>query len=229
MGVIAYYRKTGKVPEHGAKVKVKRDVETTAPSWLGEVEDGGLRVKLRDVVKLRQRGAIGQFAGVVPGTTFLHDAALWWIRHEDGTVSAYSAMNHLTDVSPSEKKKESKTKIAMAKEKTYAYSFSNGVESTGTLEQLTKIATALGESLDFSKIEGFVAPRGFYSSESKGLIEISSMSGHHLRRALVKSAKAYMDTVYVSTDSSAKFLEKFMGLTDNATVIDLFNELGRRK
>jgi predicted amino acid racemase len=66
--------------------------------------------------------------------------------------------------------------------------FENGVKVSGTLEQLETIAKAMGLKLVGIKTE---YTRGFYSSESKGLIKISSMNEYHIRRALLKRSKDY--------------------------------------
>lgn len=112
------------------------------------------------------------------------------------------------------------TKTAKIKHK-----FPDGTEVTGTFEQLSAVAKALG-----CKLTGVVgSPRGFYQSESKGLIKISGMNDFHVRRALVKRGKDYFTEVFDKNDTNREFLKKFTGLTDDTIIVDLFNELSRRK
>jgi len=104
------------------------------------------------------------------------------------------------------------------------YEFPDGTKFTGTFENLQKVATALGVKITFS---GKV-PRGYYMSESKGLVKISSMNDYHLRRALLKRAKDYYSEVYKKDDSNREFLRKFVSMTEDSAVNDLYSELSRR-
>jgi hypothetical protein len=146
----------------------------------------------------------------------------WWIRLEDGTDTFY----YTTELTDAPRIKKTKTESHM-KTKTITYKFENGVETTGTIEQLLKVAEALGEKLRPETIDS--VPRGYYLSSSKGLVRIDSMSDFHIRRALVKRAKTYMDSIFDTADDNATFMKKFINLTDDTAIIDLFNELSERK
>ena len=104
--------------------------------------------------------------------------------------------------------------------------FSDGTKFSGTFEQLQTVASALGLKLELKDVS-FV-PRGFYPSESKGLTKISEMNDHHIRRALIKRSKDFFTEIYTKEDTNSKFLSKFTSLTDDAIIIDLYNELAKR-
>lgn len=104
------------------------------------------------------------------------------------------------------------------------YVFPDGTKFTGTLKQLETVAAALGHRIDLD-----VAPRGYYKSESKGIVKISEMNDFHIRRALLKRSKDYYTEVFKADDTNAQFLKKYTGLTEDAVVIDLFTELSKRK
>lgn len=103
--------------------------------------------------------------------------------------------------------------------------FPNGTEVTGTIEQLETIASALGTKLFLA---GESCPRGYYPSESKGIVSISSMNDYHIRRALLKRTKDYLTDVFDKEDTNSKFLEKYTSLTEDNIIVDLFNELKSR-
>ena len=104
------------------------------------------------------------------------------------------------------------------------HTFSDGTKFEGTYEKLEKVASALGEKI----ITSGKTPRGFYQSETKGLVKISSMNDHHIRRALLKRSKDYFAEVYGKDDSNKVFLRKYTGLTSDQTVQDLYTELAKR-
>lgn len=104
------------------------------------------------------------------------------------------------------------------------HTFPDKTSFTGTVEQLKKVASTLGFELGkLSKL-----PRGYYNSESKGLIKISEMNDHHIRRAIAKCAKEYFSDVYVKTDTNAQFLKRFTDLATDPLIQDFYNELARR-
>ena len=115
--------------------------------------------------------------------------------------------------------------VATKAEAKIKHKFPDGTEVTGTFEQLTAIAKALGGKL--VGVKG--SARGFYPSESKGLVKISEMNDFHLRRALVKRSKDYFTEVFDKTDTNTQFLKKYTGLTDDTIIQDLYNELSKRK
>lgn len=106
------------------------------------------------------------------------------------------------------------------------HTFSNGLKVTGTIEQLETIAKAMG-----LKLEGVKggALKGYYPSESKGLVKISEMNDYHIRRALLKRSKDYFTEIFDKNDSNVEFLKKFVSLTEDSIVEDLFIELSSRK
>jgi hypothetical protein len=117
----------------------------------------------------------------------------------------------------------------MAKTKTVKgsiieHTFLDGSKFAGTIEQLTTVASALG-----LKIVGVSAvPRGYYPSESKGMVPIQTMNDYHIRRALVKRCKDYMSDIYKADDTNKMFLKKFGAMNDDSVIVDLYNELARR-
>ena len=105
------------------------------------------------------------------------------------------------------------------------HTFSDGTKFTGTLEQLHAVAKTLG-----LKLTGVgKTPRGYYESESKGLVKISELNDHHIRRALLKRSKDYFTEVYDRSDSISTFLKKYTNLTADTTIVDLYTELEKRK
>jgi hypothetical protein len=108
---------------------------------------------------------------------------------------------------------------------TVEHTFENGVKVSGTLDQLVSIAKAMGLTLT-----GVKAPstRGFYPSESKGLIKISEMNEYHIRRSLLKRSKDYFTEIFVKEDTNTQFLSKFTKLTEDSIIVDLYNELASR-
>lgn len=117
-------------------------------------------------------------------------------------------------------------KAASMTEAKIEHTFENGVKVTATFEQLESIAGAMG-----LKLVGVKAPsmKGYYPSESKGLVKISSMNDYHIRRALLKRSKDYFTEIFDKDDSNTSFLKKFTGLVDDQLVADLYVELSKRK
>ncbi len=106
------------------------------------------------------------------------------------------------------------------------YTFDDGLEITGTIDQLQTIAKTLGRKLDASKLIDL--PNGYYVSESSGLIKISEMNEYHLRRALLKRAKTYYAEIFNAEDSIPTFLDKFTNIGNDPMVVELFTELNKR-
>jgi hypothetical protein len=104
--------------------------------------------------------------------------------------------------------------------------FPDGTKFSGTFEQLQTVASALGLKLKLTGVS-FV-PKGYYPSESKGLTKIAEMNDHHIRRALIKRSKDYFTEIYSKEDTNTNFLSKFTALTDDAVIVDLYNELAKR-
>lgn len=107
----------------------------------------------------------------------------------------------------------------------YKYTFVSGTVE-GTLDQLVKVASALGETLDMSKLPRMV---GTYYSESKGVyVNIGDMNDVHIKNALCKSTKRYFDTLDRRTTTNREFLVAFTKLVEDPVVSDLFSELSHR-
>ena len=106
------------------------------------------------------------------------------------------------------------------------YTFPSGLEVIGTVTELETIAKSLGQKLDYNVLG--IVPKGFYPSESKGLTKISDMNPHWLRRALLRRAKDYLAEIYVASDTREVFLQKFINLSEDQIVFDLFNEINKR-
>ena len=107
------------------------------------------------------------------------------------------------------------------------YKFNNGLEVKGTIKQIEKIASTMKLKVDYKSIG--IRPKGYYQSASKGLVKISTMNDHHIRRALLKRAKEYYAEIYDQDDSILTFLERFTSLVEDSLIIDLFTELSNRK
>lgn len=104
------------------------------------------------------------------------------------------------------------------------HTFEDGTKFSGTFEQLEKVAKALGLSITgIGKV-----PKGYYMSESKGLVKISDMNEYHIRRALIKRSKDYFAEIFNKEDSIKTFLGKYTSLTEDQTIVDLYNELQKR-
>jgi hypothetical protein len=121
------------------------------------------------------------------------------------------------------KKSATATKSASTMEHTFA----NGLKVSGTVEQLETIAKAMGLKLEGVKVSP--GTRGYYPSESKGLVKISEMNEYHIRRALLKRSKDYFAEVFDKNDTNGEFLKKFTNLTEDSIVVDLYTELSKRK
>jgi len=111
------------------------------------------------------------------------------------------------------------------------HKFENGLEVTGTLEEIVTIAKTLGLKFDVTK---FLAVnggslKGYYNSTSRGVIRIDSMTDVHLRRALLKRARIFYSEIFDSKDTNKQFQKKFISLTNDRLICELYNELALRK
>ena len=144
-------------------------------------------------------------------------------------TSKKSSTRTATVKSATSAKPATSTKTATSKRTssypTVEHTFENGVKVSGTLDQLVSIAKAMGLTLT-----GVKAPstRGFYPSESKGLIKISEMNEYHIRRSLLKRSKDYFTEIFVKEDTNTQFLSKFAKLTEDSIIVDLYTELASR-
>ena len=129
-------------------------------------------------------------------------------------------MPTLKKSSPSIAKMSAKNKVS----RVVNHTFSDGTKFRGTVDQLEKVASALG-----MKIVGIgKVPKGYYMSESRGLVKISGMNDHHIRRAIIKRSKDILSEIYNSTDSNEDFMKKFSSVGKDAVVANLFEELSKR-
>ena len=136
-----------------------------------------------------------------------------------------TASKGITTVKTTKMTKKASTAIGI-ETPTIEHTFQNGTKVVGTYEQLETIAKALG--LKLVGVKGPV-PRGFYPSESKGMVKISEMNDYHIRRALLKRSKDYYTEIYDKDDTNTTFLNKFTNLTNDNIIVDLFSELASRK
>lgn len=117
-----------------------------------------------------------------------------------------------------------RTSAAKATEPKLSHTFSDGTSFNGTFEQLQKVASALG--MKITGIETY--PRGYYPSESKGLVKISDMNDFHIKRALLKRSKDYFTEIFDKDDTNRQFITKYSQLLDDPTIADLCTELTKR-
>ena len=112
-----------------------------------------------------------------------------------------------------------------------SHKFDNGLEVTGTLEEIITIAKTLSLKFDVS---AFLAKNGgslsgYYNSTSRGVIKIDSMSDMHLRRALLKRARIYYTEIFDAKDTNREFQKKFTQLALDRLISELYAELSKRK
>lgn len=108
----------------------------------------------------------------------------------------------------------------MATSKKTTYKFKSGTEVTGTVEEIQKIGKALGESVDLS---------GFYESSTHGLVKISEMATPHLRNAIVKATKDRLETIRKKKLTDKEFVNEYLNVGEDKTIVNLFTELNKRK
>ena len=111
------------------------------------------------------------------------------------------------------------------------HKFENGLDVTGTLDEIITIAKTLSLKFDVSK---FLAVNGgsltgYYNSTSRGVIKIDTMSDVHLRRALLKRARIFYTEIFDAKDTNREFQKKFVSLTNDRLITELYGELSKRK
>lgn len=74
---ISECKEINRLPHRGTKVHTDPDLENDCKSFFVAVEH----------IKNRKKGK-GQYYAFVPGS----GGDLWWIKHEDGSIAAYSAL-----------------------------------------------------------------------------------------------------------------------------------------
>ena len=107
------------------------------------------------------------------------------------------------------------------------YTFENGLEINGTIDQIEKVANSMKLKVNYSKIG--IRPNGYFKSVSKGMVKIEEMNTYHLRRALLKTAKDFYTGMYNPKHSNKEFLQAFISMPTNEVVIELYSELEKRK
>jgi hypothetical protein len=108
------------------------------------------------------------------------------------------------------------------------YKFKNGAEVDGTLDQILEIAKSLGEVVDLGKLGA--VPVGYYQSEHKGIIKISDMADVHIRNALLKMSRKWFEALGKETGlTNSQFMKRYVSLTDQSKINELFVELSKRK
>lgn len=114
------------------------------------------------------------------------------------------------------------------------YTFSSGMEvNTNDLSEILKLGEVLGQAIDLSKVEGLSdsdVPAGYYLSSKEGLVEIKNMNSMHVRNALLKRTTEYLAGVRTKskTLNDKEFLTLFENLTEDKTIVTLFDELANR-
>lgn len=106
------------------------------------------------------------------------------------------------------------------------YVFSNGSQVEGTLEQIMKVAEVFGEKVDKAKI--LERPKGYYFSESKGVVKISDMNEVHIRNAITKSTIKYFSELPKAVPIS-DWMASYFNFQEDILLQELFEELETRK
>jgi hypothetical protein len=101
----------------------------------------------------------------------------------------------------------------------------NGLTVEGTPEQVNQVATGLG--FGYGSVVN-VNPSLYYSSDSKGLVRIDGMELHHLRNAVLKMYKEWVDSLYKITDTQ-ELVRNIVNGNENKTFIAMIKEIQRRK
>ena len=99
------------------------------------------------------------------------------------------------------------------------YTLPNGAVVEGTQDQIVAIAKVMGHTPNF---------RGFYNSETHGLIEISTMNVGHMRNALLKKYRAWVESLSAETDNHNLLQAIRRGPTTDTELVDLLTEFARK-
>lgn len=109
-------------------------------------------------------------------------------------------------------------------EQTMKITLPNGLVLEGTPEQVQSTAKTLGFSLP--GVSG-LGDGTYYNSSSKGYVKITEMQTTHLRNALLKYYKEWIDGLYTKTDQEV-YQAIRTGITDR-TWVNMFLEYGKRR
>lgn len=110
------------------------------------------------------------------------------------------------------------------------YVFSNGVNFTGTIEQVLAYAQLIKEPINPTRLGG-VVPKGYYFSSTHGYLKISEMDTVHLVNALNKRTVDYYNNIRPKTkDFDLKqYLSDYLALTESSEIEEIYTELSKRK
>ena len=102
---------------------------------------------------------------------------------------------------------------------TVKVTLTNGMTVEGTESQVVDLA---------HKLDVGIRGSDFYQSESKGWIQISTMASMHIKNALLKQYKAWIDSLYAET-YIATFVDTLInGISRDNVAISLLKELNKR-
>lgn len=110
------------------------------------------------------------------------------------------------------------------------YSFSNGVNFIGTIDQVIAYANLIKEDIDPTRLGGAV-PKGYYYSSKHGLLKISDMDTVHLVYALNKRTIDFYNNLRPKTKDFdlRQYLEDYLTLTESPEIEEMYTELSKRK
>ena len=98
------------------------------------------------------------------------------------------------------------------------YMLPNGVAIEGTPEQVSMVAKQLGHTVNF---------RGFYMSETHGLLDIVTMNTQHIQNALLKIYRAWVTNLNSIKDNK-ELLHALRDGPNSVEFTDLLIELVKR-
>lgn len=96
----------------------------------------------------------------------------------------------------------------------------NGVVLTGPAHELAAVAKALGAPLEGDGLH--------YNSSSRGLVRISEMSTQHIKNALRKRYRAWVDAMDTNVSASEFAAMLHTGPRSDVTLLGLVAELKKR-
>ena len=102
--------------------------------------------------------------------------------------------------------------------KVFKHTFRNGLTVEGTLDQVQRVAQALGETLGNDGV--------FYLSSTRGLIRIADMSASHIRNAFMKRQREHNENGRFLV--GRRLLQHLQQLDNDVTYRALLVEYGKR-
>lgn len=107
------------------------------------------------------------------------------------------------------------------------YTLKSGVTVEGTLEQIMATAKKLGEKVNVGTLGKL--PKGYYLSDTRGVIKIADMETVHIKNSLLKRTKSYYEALSKEKGlANPAFVKKFTSLVEDEQVQELFAELVKR-